>query len=345
MAVSFDFKRRLGTGNFGEVWYAIDTGLGCEIALKCIPPDRIVNQGNFFQEAQALKSSEHPNIVRVNDTGTLGDGRIYVSMEYFPNGSLEDEAQGAPVPMSRAKRLMIDVLRGLGHVHAQGLVHRDVKPANILIGNAGEGKLSDFGLALSRIEIMDIAQLKQYQYFLHLAPEVRRIQDYTALSDIYACGVTLYRLVNGDANLPQVSPAEAQALARRGQFPPRDRYRDYVPQALRRMINRALKIDPRMRYQSADEMRHALEHQALYVDWTESAGPTRCIWTGHDLASRHYSVLKTELASGRWIVETSKGQSPAGLRRVGAMCFDNLRKQDADKRARRILQHLAMRRT
>jgi len=131
MAVSFDFKKRLGSGYFGEVWLAIETGLGHQIALKCIPPDRIVNQGNFFQEAQALKASEHANIVRVYDTGTLGDGRIYVSMEYLRRGSVEDEAKGAPLAVSRAKRLMVDVLRGLGHAHEQGIVHRDIKPASL----------------------------------------------------------------------------------------------------------------------------------------------------------------------------------------------------------------------
>lgn len=110
MAVSFDFRRRLGSGYFGEVWHAIDVGLGCEVALKCIPPDKLINEKNFYQEAQVLKASEHPNIVRVNETGKLNDGRIYVSMEYLPNGSLEDEAQGAFVALSRAKRVMIDVL-------------------------------------------------------------------------------------------------------------------------------------------------------------------------------------------------------------------------------------------
>ena len=170
MAVSFDFRRRLGAGYFGEVWDAIETGLGHRVALKCIPPDKIINQGNFFQEAQVLKASEHPNIVHVNDTGKLDDGRIYASMEYLSGGSLEDEAQGALLRLSRAKRLMIDVLRGLGLAHARGIVHRDIKPANILIGNNGEGKLSDFGLALPDIQGLNMTHLKQYQYVLHLRP-------------------------------------------------------------------------------------------------------------------------------------------------------------------------------
>lgn len=343
MAVSFDFKRRLGSGHFGEVWHAIDTGLDCEVALKCIPPNKIINQGNFFQEAQILKASEHPNIVRVNDTGLLNDGRIYVSMEYLPKGSLEDEAQGAPIALSRSKRLMVDVLRGLGYAHERGIVHRDVKPANILIGNAGEGKLSDFGLALPEMKNLNVSQLKQYQYVLHLAPEVRRVQDYTCLSDIYACGVTLYRLVNGDSNLPQITPEQAHILARRGEFPPRKAYRDYIPQSLKRMINKALNIDPAKRYHSADEMRHALEHQVLHVDWTESLSPSRSVWHGVDASSKHYEIVKVQQANHKWTVETRRGSSRSSLRLIGKLSFPNMRKQDADKKARRILQDFVTR--
>jgi len=338
MAVSFDFRRRLGSGHFGEVWHAIETGLGSEVALKCIPPAKIVNQGNFFQEAQALKSAEHPNIVRVFDTGTLDDGRIYVSMEYLPRGSVEDEAQGAPIPLSKTKRLMIDVLRGLGYAHEKGIVHRDIKPANILIGNTEEGKLSDFGLALPDIKGLDLSQLKQYQYILHLAPEVRRIRDYTVLSDIYACGVTLFRLVNGDSNLPQITPAQAHRLSRRGEFPSRDSYRDFIPQALKRMINKAMNVDPLVRYQTADEMRHALEHQVLLVDWSDSMVHGRTTWSGTDRASMHYQVLKYQQGNRRWAVDTRKGRTLGSLRRVGRYCFSNMRKQDAEKKARRLLQ-------
>jgi len=162
MAASFDFIRRLGSGYFGEVWLAKETGLGCEVALKCIPPEKVINPDNLHLEAQTLKASEHPKIVRVNETGTLSDGRIYISMEYLPNGSVEDEAGGGLLPLPRAKQLIIDVLRGLAYAHKQGIVHRDIKPANIMIGNTGEGKLSDFGLAVPDISLVDTSQFKQY---------------------------------------------------------------------------------------------------------------------------------------------------------------------------------------
>jgi eukaryotic-like serine/threonine-protein kinase len=338
MAVSFDFISRLGSGYFGEVWLATDTGLGCEVALKCIPPEKLINRKNFYQEAQVLTTVQHANIVRVYDTGTLDDDRVYVSMEYLPKGSLEDEAKGAYIGLSRAKRLMIDILRALGYAHEKGIIHRDIKPANILIGNSQEGILSDFGLALPNVQQLDIAYLKKYQYILHLAPEVHRIQDYGPLSDIYACGATLYRLVNGDNYLPQVTLLEAQSLAQEGKFPTRDKYRDFVPSSLRRIINKALNTNPQDRYQSADEMRRALEQQKFNVDWQERVLRGGIIWNGVDKKGVLLQVKKLEQAPDRWSVETRRGSNQQNLRRVSALCFYDLSKVDAARQTRRVLQ-------
>jgi serine/threonine-protein kinase len=339
MAASFDFKKRLGSGYFGEVWHVIDTGLGCEIALKCIPTDKIVNTANLHQEAQTLKASEHANIVRVTETGTLDDGRIYVSMEFLPNGSVEDEASGALLGLPRAKRLMIDVLRGLGHAHKQGIVHRDVKPANIMIGNSKEGKLSDFGLAVTDIASVDASQFKQYQYRLHLAPEVRKLTDYTEVSDIYACGITLYRLVNGDTYLPSIDLAEATRLTRKGEFPSRDKYRDFVPTSLRKLINQALNLDPSQRYQSADEMRHALEQQKLLVAWEEIRSRSGRIWKGVSTSNRHFEVSLSLTPKGKWEIDFKTGTSN-NLRRKTADCHQELSKAKARQLTGRILQRV-----
>ena len=104
------------------------------------------------------------------------------------------------------------------------------------------------------------------------------------------------------------------------------------------MINKALNVASQIRYQSAEEMRHALEHQILKVDWTESVSPTMSIWHGTDASSVHYDVVKTQQNNHKWMVETRRGSSATALRRIGNLCFTEMRKQDADKKARRILQ-------
>lgn len=337
MSAGFDFRKRLGAGYFGEVWRAVNLGLGVECALKCIPPDKVINKNNFYQEAQILKAAEHPNIVSVSETGTLTDGRIYVVMEYLANGSLEDEAKGAYVPLSRAKRLMIDVLRGLEHAHGKKIVHRDIKPANILIGNAGEGKLSDFGLALPDISTLDLTGVKGYQYVIHLAPEVNAFGDHTVLADVYACGVTLYRLVNGDSYLPAVSPSEARRLALLGEYPNRDKYRGFVPLALKKIINRAMSVNPKDRFQSAEEMRRALEKVQAAVDWDEHVVPLGKHWIGSG-SNLNIEVDRLEENDGSWSVIVRSGKKGRPLRRIAAKCMCGLDKKRAMREAYRVLQ-------
>lgn len=337
MTVRFDFKKRLGAGYFGEVWYAINLGLNSECALKCIPPDKIINKNNFYQEAQTLKAAEHANIVAVSETGELDDKRIFVVMEYLPKGSLEDEAKGGYVPLSRAKKLMIDVLRGLSHAHSKKIVHRDIKPANIMIGNQNEGKLSDFGLALPDIKSLDLAALKKYQYIRHLAPEVVTFQDFTELADIYACGVTLYRLVNGDSYLPAVPPNLARIMATKGEFPDRNKYRGFVPASLKKVINKAMAVDPADRYQTAEEMRRALENIKVAVDWEENLLINGKQWIG-TTNGIELEVERTRQKNGNWQVVVKKRHKGKAMRRDSSMSKNDLNEKQAMREAYRILQ-------
>ena len=258
-------------------------------------------------------------------------------MEYLPNGSVDDEASGEPLGLPRAKQLMIDVLRGLAHAHRQGIVHRDIKPANIMIGNSSEGKLSDFGLAIPDIASIDTSQFKQYQYCLHLAPEVRKIKDYTPASDVYSCGVTLYRLVNGDAYLPAIDFNEAIRRARRGVFPARDHYRDFIPIPLRRLINKAISVKPADRFQSADKMRHALEQQSLLVAWQEKALRDGRTWEGQSIYGKQYCLTLRKELDKKWSIDFKAGRNNK-LRRKSAYCHIGFTEAKSFQFVRRILQ-------
>jgi serine/threonine protein kinase len=337
MAASFDFKERLGTGHFGEVWRVVDTGLNASRALKLIPPGKVWNPSNIFHEAQILKQAEHPNVVKVEETGTMSDGKIYVAMEYLPKGSLEDEAKGAYVPLTRAQRIMIDALRGLQHAHEKGIIHRDIKPANILVGSNKEGKLSDFGLAVPKSVNLKALGAKDYAYILHLAPEIHSGGKYTILSDIYAAGVTLYRLINGDMFLPSVAPDEVRQACLEGKFPDRANYREFVPRPMRMLVNRAIDVNRSRRFASAEEMRHTLEQLVIQMNWNEQALANGTRWAS-GWNSRCYEVVRIHEPNGKWSVETRKGGSRHSLRRVGSLCGKDLSKGKAVQLTKRVLQ-------
>lgn len=341
MAGDFDFHERLGAGHFGEVWRVTDTGLNAVRALKLIPPAKVINPSNFFHEAQILQEVAHPNVVAIKETGEMADGRLYVAMDFLKKGSVEDEARGGYLPLTRAKRLMIDVLRGLEHAHRNKVLHRDVKPANILVGNTHEGILSDFGLAVPNGVDLKALGVKDYAYTLHLAPEISSANDHSVVSDVYASGMTLYRLVNGDAMLPAISPFELRMKTISGEFPDRQAYREFIPRPLRTLINKAIHIDPAARFSSADKMRHALEQITIEKNWSErrlSDGMEWiCSWD-----DKCYNVQRRRTAGGNWDVVVRKGRTRKQLRRVNALCATGLTKTKAEQATRRILQDFVL---
>ena len=339
MAGNFDFQKRLGAGNFGEVWLANDTGLNAVRAVKLISPSKVLDPSNFFHEAQTLKTAEHPNVIRVEETGIFSDGRIYVAMEYLPKGSLEDEVKGAYIDVTRAKRIMIDVLRGLEHAHSKGILHRDIKPANILIGQNSEGKLSDFGLAIPAGLNLAALGVKDYAYIFHQAPEIfqNASNQFSYANDIYACGVTLYRLVNGDSYLPPLLPMEIKDACIQGKFPDRTYYREFICKALKLVINKAIHVDPSKRYSSAKAMRHALEQVAVTMNWNEKKLPNGYKWTC-GCNNKCYEVIRIESPKDNCSVTVRTGKSKANLRKTTSLCQDKLSLPKAQQLTRKILQ-------
>ena len=255
----------------------------------------------------------------------------------LPKGSLEDEAEGAYVHMSRAIRLMVDVLRGLEYAHSKGIIHRDIKPANILIGDAMQGKLSDFGLAISKNSFSKSIGVKDYAYIFHLAPEVDTFDDYSNLSDIFSCGVTLYRLVNGDSYLPRLASDRVREGICNGTYPDRNKYREFIPRQLRRIINQAMSLDPKRRYQSAEQFRHAIEKVPTYANWNEQILADRMRWT----FGREKECIEVEcisLQSGKYSVQTRRGSCKHTLRRITKMSRSNISQKEAITFSQTILQ-------
>ncbi len=330
----YERLHRLGEGNFGEVWLVYDHALGVQRAVKYVRPDRIHDPTDFYHEPHALMELTHNNIVRVEDAGKQPDGTLYIAMEYLPAGSVEAKYKGKPVLATKARSLLCDVCRALEYAHQRDYIHRDIKPANILIGHAGEGKLSDFGLAA---QVPRGCAASPYGYLTHIAPEMFSHGVANRLTDIYALGVTAYRLVNGDGFLPQLpGAAELQDMVVAGEYPDRTHYRSHVPRQLRTVINRAMNVDADSRHQSASAFRHALERIPICCDWGWKQKRNAIDYrakTG-DVGIR---VLVTSRPNGGFDISTTKRHTSGAVRRVPADCASALTPELMRQRLHAIL--------
>ena len=330
----FAKKRKLGNGCFGEVWLAEHEGFAADFAVKFVPAANISSPTEFYREPRLLKTPEHPNIVRVHDTGRLENGDLFIAMEYLKRGSLASELRGDVLDLRALKEIFCGALRGLQYAHDRGFIHRDIKPANILIADNSSGKLGDFGLA-TQLGPGGVAS-PQF-YYTYVAPEVLRSGATTKVSDVYAMAVTIYEALNGKSYLP--SPTSLDHLRQMilaGEFPDRTYYRLYVPKKLRRVLNKGMHVDPDQRYQSAEEFRHAIEQVPIRASCTEKATQSSFKWDSQGDDERLQIKMYAE-GGGTWRLETACQKSNGGKpRRVGKLCMGNLTESQARKAVHKI---------
>jgi len=288
-------QKKLGAGGFGEVWLALHIGLNVTHAVKFVDGASIRNPTEFYREPRLLKELAHDNIVQVFDAGRAGND-LYVAMEVL-TGSIADIVQKDPLKLRRVKSLFCEALKGLQYIHDRGYLHRDLKPANILVDDKQRGKIADFGLAIPTKEVSTATPAGTLTY---VAPEILVTGETSIATDIYAMGVSLYEAVNGTDYLPAMpSPLLLQNAISKGDFPDRDYYRVYIPTALKKVINKAMNIDPIKRFGSADDLRFALEAIPIRCSWKESNKPGQRSWIAEDKKKKVEVLLK---AQGSWRV-------------------------------------------
>src|SRR5205807_3778940 len=253
--------RKLGTGGMADVYLAEDQELGRRVAIKILN-DRHAADDQFIErfrrEAKNAAALSHPNIVSIYDRGTA-EGTYYIAMEYLSGRSLKELIVGSgPTPMRIAIDYTRQILAAIGFAHRHGIVHRDIKPHNVLVGPEGRLKVTDFGIARSgasqMTEVGSIIGTAQY-----LSPEQARGSPVAQTSDLYSVGVVLYELLTGQVPFTGDTPLEI-AMKHLSEVPkPPSELRPEVPHDLDLVVLRALAKDPADRYPTAEQMDADLE--------------------------------------------------------------------------------------
>jgi eukaryotic-like serine/threonine-protein kinase len=291
----YEVLSRIGTGGMGDVYLARDRLLGRKVALKLLHHRFAEDQEfveRFRREASSAASLSHPNVVSIFDRGEW-DGTYYIAMEYLPGRTLKAVVrEDGPLDSAAAIDVVIQILQAARFAHRRGVIHRDIKPHNVILDEEGRAKVTDFGIARAGASDMTLTGsiMGTAQY---LSPEQAQGHAVSAASDIYAVGIVLYELLTGAVPfdgetavtiaLKQISavpppPSARGAVAASAAAEDRPaggagaapRPRPPIPPALDAIVLRALAKDPAERFADADEFIAALE----YVRRTlPSAGP------------------------------------------------------------------------
>jgi len=253
--------RKLGSGGMANVYLAEDQELGRRVAIKILNERHAGDEQfveRFRREAKNAASLSHQNIVSIYDRGEA-EGTYYIAMEYLDGRSLKELILSrGPAPMSVAVDYARQILSALRFAHRNGIVHRDIKPHNVLVDPEGHVKVTDFGIARAGASQMteegSIIGTAQY-----LSPEQARGTQVDQRSDLYSLGIVLYEMLTGEVPFTGDSPVEIAMKHLSATPPPLREKRPEMPTSLEMVVLRALAKDPAARYQTADEMDADLE--------------------------------------------------------------------------------------
>jgi len=262
----YELGEPIGEGNFSVTYRATDTVLGRDVAIKILRDQYASHEGfasRFENEARAAARISHPNVIQVFDYGR-DDGTTYIVMQFVPGPSLKDYIrEEGPLTVEEAVGFGRQMLDGLGAIHAAGIVHRDVKPQNVLLTDTHQVKVTDFGIA--RLGSADAGLTEAGTAIgtaAYMAPEQASGGEITPSSDLYAAGVVLYEMLTGRLPFPGDNPVQVMYRHVNELPPPPRTINRAIPMALEAVIMKSLAKAPGDRYPTAQAMRDALLNPA-----------------------------------------------------------------------------------
>jgi eukaryotic-like serine/threonine-protein kinase len=313
----YRIERRIGTGGMADVFLARDETLGRRVAIKILA-ERYAEDAAFLErfrrEATAAAGLSHPNIVSVYDRGQAA-GTSYIAMEYLNGPTLKDEITSrAPLPEAEVVNWATQALDALEYAHRQGVVHRDIKPHNMVLTDEGRLKVTDFGIARAAnvqqmTEVGSIVGTAQY-----LSPEQARGLDVGPQSDLYSMGIVLYEMLTGELPFTGDSAVEI-AMKQVSDPPPSIRKQNrLVSEGLEQVVMRALSKDPALRHRSARQMAEELRRVSRGAAPSSDTQMATRILTGGAAAVAAYTGTQTSVLQPAGAQPPPREQAPGPRR-------------------------------
>lgn len=262
----YELRERIGAGGFGVIYKAFQSTVGREVAIKVILPG-LANKPDFIRrfeaEAQLIARLEHLHITPLHDYWREAEG-AYLVMRWMRDGSLKEALLKGCYELEAAALLLDQVCAGLSAAHRAGVVHRDLKPGNILLDEDGNAYLADFGIAKDTIHLQD--EVTQPGTLLgspdYLAPEQARLEPVTPQTDIYSLGVVLYEMLVGEHPFPGLTPVERLYRHLTDPLPAIHSLDPALAPEINAVIQQATAKDPARRYPDAVALAAAFREAA-----------------------------------------------------------------------------------
>jgi eukaryotic-like serine/threonine-protein kinase len=253
----------LGSGGMAEVYLAHDEVLDRDVALKVLRSQYVRDEEfaeRFRREARSAASLSHPNIVQVYDRGECEDGTCYIAMEYVSGGTLKKRIEEkGPFEPRKAAAVAAQIADALGEAHERGVIHRDIKPQNVLVTSSGDLKVTDFGIARAASAVTISVTNAVFGTAGYISPEQALGEPVSPASDLYSLGVILYEMLTGELPYKADNPmAVCMKHVTEPLRPPR-RLNPAIPEEMNALVVKLLAKDPAERYGSAAELLADLE--------------------------------------------------------------------------------------